>query len=525
MAQKARATERMGKLERWSAKPMAEDEKRWVRATLQRIAEAKGEVTAAVVRAMCRSSTMTDRFRGQGRPSASDVVWAWVAEQQTQRTGLIEEGLQRRSTAKHAEPEPRWQWHATVRSGWVRPDDISRESVETLRQADRVLAALWREHTGTPQGEGKDDEVGSGTLRVEEGMVRATWGKVKSGFTGKGGYKWYLSVVALLMLMGKVEGGVGVSPRKSWWAKGQQLAKDLLGDEAATVQETVQPPVGSACPVAQGEGTRRVRVVVDWMACTQSLRRVVPQGVHYIGYDRQEWVFSGSERVWVQNEVADLMTLDGPGLYARVKQDMSRRLGEEVEVVIALLGMSPCCRTFTKTDSSNQSRGHNYRDHTHPHRPPRDRVSVKGKAAMEADRMVRQGIGVASWLAKHKGVKFYMENPVGSLWRRPDMRQWEMSREVVRQQVDYCAYGHMYMKPTHIWTNMKGWVLTGLTGTGGRCCECCSAGERSAETGKWVHKCKIAQGSWQAAGGLGRKARKNMMPEALQRELLQAAMK
>ena len=245
----------------------------------------------------------------------------------------------------------------------------------------------------------------------------------------------------------------------------------------------------------------------------------------YIGYDRQEWVFSGSERVWVQNEVADLMTLDGPGLYARVQQDMSRRLGEEVEVVIVLLGMSPCCRTFTKTDSSNQSRGHNYRDHTHPHRPPRDRVSVKGRAAVEADRMVRQGIRVASWMAKHKGVKFYMENPVGSLWRRPYMRQWEMSREVVRQQVDYCAYGHLYMKPTHIWTNMRGWVLTGLTGTGGRCCECCSAGERSATTGKWVHKCKIAQGSWQAAGGLGRKARKNMMPEALQRELLQAAMK
>ena len=32
--------------------------------------------------------------------------------------------------------------------------------------------------------------------------------------------------------------------------------------------------------------------------------------------------------------------------------------------------------------------------------------------------------------------------------------------EVVRQQVDYCAYGHMYvyMKPTHIWSNMGGWV-------------------------------------------------------------------
>ena len=40
--------------------------------------------------------------------------------------------------------------------------------------------------------------------------------------------------------------------------------------------------------------------------------------------------------------------------------------------------------------------------------------------------------------------------------------------------------------------------------------------------GKWVHRCKIAQGSRQAAGGAGRKARKNMMPLGLQRELMEA---
>ena len=93
--------------------------------------------------------------------------------------------------------------------------------------------------------------MGSGTLRLEEGMARATWAKVKSGFTGRGGYKKYLSVVALLMVMGKVEGGVGASPQQSWWRKGVQMAKDLLGEEAAPAQETVQLPVGSACPEVQ----------------------------------------------------------------------------------------------------------------------------------------------------------------------------------------------------------------------------------------------------------------------------------
>ena len=38
-----------------------------------------------------------------------------------------------------------------------------------------------------------------------------------------------------------------------------------------------------------------------------------------------------------------------------------------------------------------------------------------------------------------------------------------------------------------------------------------------------MHQYKIAQASWQAKGGRGRKAHKNMMPEKLHRELLEAA--
>ena len=44
------------------------------------------------------------------------------------------------------------------------------------------------------------------------------------------------------------------------------------------------------------------------------------------------------------------------------------------------------------------------------------------------------------------------------------------------------------------------------------------------EDDQWVHQYKIAQGSWQAKGGKGRKAHKNMMPEMLHKELLEAAM-
>ena len=138
---------------------------------------------------------------------------------------------------------------------------------------------------------------------------------------------------------------------------------------------------------------------------------------------------------------------------------------------------------------------------------------------------VRKGIVTADWFSRTRGTRFYMENPVGSLWRRPYMRQWEQSGRVVRRQVDYCAFGHMYMKPTHIWTNMKRWRPQGTTGDGkGRCGNMCCAGEWG-RAGKWTHRFKIAQGSRQAAGGKGRKARKNMMPYDLQAELMMEALR
>ena len=187
--------------------------------------------------------------------------------------------------------------------------------------------------------------------------------------------------------------------------------------------------------------------------------------------------------------------------------------------------MSPCCKTFSKADSSNVGRGHNYRNHRDPTRPPKDQVSDKGREAVAADAMVQKGIRVARWCARVLGTVFYLENPVGSLARRPYMGEWVKMTEgwempVRRREVHYCAYAHMYHKPTHIWTNLF-WEPKGETGTG-KCDRKCWCGERGT-SGKWVHRFKIAQGSHQAAGGLGRKARKNMLPRALHLELLEAA--
>ena len=59
-----------------------------------------------------------------------------------------------------------------------------------------------------------------------------------------------------------------------------------------------------------------------------------------------------------------------------------------------------------------------------------------------------------------------MENPEGSLARRPYMRS-AVREQVVRQVwVDYCAYGRKDTKPTHIWTSVWSWVPKESTGDG-----------------------------------------------------------
>ena len=273
-----------------------------------------------------------------------------------------------------------------------------------------------------------------------------------------------------------------------------------------------------------------VPVVLDWMAGTQSLQQAAGAKHMYIGYDIKKDVFSGTLRDWVKNEVMDLVETTPQALLEDVKRVVRERLGRpagcEVRVRVVLLGMSPCCKIFSKVDNSNKTRGHNYRIHTGKagqNRPPKDRCSVKGKEAHKADRMVKRGIQVAEWFAQEQGARFYMENPVGSLRKRPYMRQWVKSQQVVQREVDYCAYDHYYMKTTNIWTNMHEWVQVGQTGTG-RCEGRCSAGCKGGQ-GRWEHMYKLSQGSWQAVQGRGRKAKKNMMPLLLQKELLAQAMK
>ena len=58
-----------------------------------------------------------------------------------------------------------------------------------------------------------------------------------------------------------------------------------------------------------------------------------------------------------------------------------------------------------------------------------------------------------------------MENPVGSLRKRPFMQSQEW-RELTTDQhtVGYCAYGAEVRKSTNIWTSLRQWEPQGRSG-------------------------------------------------------------
>ncbi len=166
-----------------------------------------------------------------------------------------------------------------------------------------------------------------------------------------------------------------------------------------------------------------VKVAIDWMSCTQSLRKAVQQHPElcYIPLDKQEWVFSQAMEGWVQNILVDLETTTcdeiimgegGSNCEGEDSEPSSRGEGDAAGDVARLQDLH----------EDRQLQHHQGQQlQAHPDRPPRDDHSEKGLAAHRADSMVKKAVQFYRYLKKlHHGevVPVYLENPVGSLCRR-----------------------------------------------------------------------------------------------------------
>jgi hypothetical protein len=220
-------------------------------------------------------------------------------------------------------------------------------------------------------------------------------------------------------------------------------------------------------------------------------------------------------------------------LKRRTKTEVPRIKLEEVWISVP-------CNTYCKMGYINGE--HQFRDKTDPGRRP-IQGTEKGKQAEEADKLVQKALLLIGYLARQKrtqldtgvmmvvkgveidlrGMEWFLENPEGMLAMRHFMQRFEEEHQYVwvKKVIDYCAWNHFYMKPTHIWTSMVFWEPKGAQEDGvGRCRSQCKYG-RWGEKGKWVHDYAIGQESSRVFGGEGRQTSKGAVPVDLHKEIVQ----
>ena len=192
---------------------------------------------------------------------------------------------------------------------------------------------------------------------------------------------------------------------------------------------------------------------------------------------------------------------------------------------VLLVWASTPCETFSRADPSNITRGHHYRNHSNPEKPPKsdDLSDLKVQKAVDHDHFLpRLQQMVAADRQRGLQYNFVFENPRASLRCRPYMQMcaWPKVVEVVRRTVDLCAFRHVYKKGTDLWTSLSQWFPCGTTGNG-RCGQRCESGEKT-EKG-YRHYFALGVEPERELQGPGVTARRNHMPKMLLKEVMRAA--
>ena len=126
---------------------------------------------------------------------------------------------------------------------------------------------------------------------------------------------------------------------------------------------------------------------------------------------------SGSKKPWAITISLDLALADPSTLTA----DTCKQAGISSRSVAAQFAFVPC-ETYSVAGYCNFLRGHAYRDHAGPERPPREGECTKRDKAMLHDTLVNNVL--SSWLSdRQEGYRYkvFLENPRGMLQYRPFM--------------------------------------------------------------------------------------------------------
>jgi hypothetical protein len=461
----------------------------------------------------------------------SDLVWAWVASVQdamahpdyeychSRRIRLEWRKLYRPGAGPERNEKVCWRELAETTTGWrtVYRECTDPEDFAAMVESRAIQVAINKL--------GYKRQWDRGPYNLVDWQVRRLWGSVKTRahFQGEGG--WYRFWVSLGLLV--VEHNVVLQEmhleEMSWWKHTERIA---LAIGLMELKKEARVPLGGSLDNPALNIGRHpelgVRVVVDLMAGSQSLRLPTEEcGFLYYPLDIRRYVYSPVEEEIVKNAPLDIL-LDTPEqIHDQLVQWVASMVGEDVHWTLIWVWASPDCTTFSRMNQINLGRGHAYRDHSDPEKPPMWAGNYgKARIADQHDNMVRAVQGLMNyWMALYPKVKVALENPVGDLQCRPYMQDW-----LQKYRIDYCVWGHRYQKETNIWTNLE-WEPEGTTGTGlCRQGNRCDMGGIHKTTGVFQHDNKLGQASQDMVGGRGRTSYKASVPLELHRELLTCVM-
>jgi hypothetical protein len=373
---------------------------------------------------------------------------------------------------------------------WERLHYLERTVHSTLNNwADCCLHDVWR--------------TDSGVLRLGHSTRSALWCKYGSSYRELGGAETFSYALLHLVDAGLLVGDVCTEAPKQ-------------GAASTPARKKAKKSVAVHAPRPIPRGKRRV--LLDLFSGFQSLLFLANfLGYDYVPVDISAVLHAGASSFSVGAGCIDLSLFDEGCIVSGVLGVLGLSAGS-----IAYIWCSPPCRTFTPVDATNSTITKkrkvpcNFRDHSHPNRPPRKSLHRGDKfraLAVAHDKMVKSLI--LSLLSCC--IPWSIENPFGSLARRP-----YMSRAGFPTLVNYCAFvGSYYHKPTHLWNStLLEMMLPGFAGSAvcGHTAASCNCGHINTDTGNWNHDNRIA-GSAAAVcrrPGVSTKLLKNCVPTGLQ---------
>tara|TARA_Y100000593_G_C4316438_1_gene341166 strand:- start:809 stop:1468 length:660 start_codon:yes stop_codon:yes gene_type:complete len=137
-----------------------------------------------------------------------------------------------------------------------------------------------------------------------------------------------------------------------------------------------------------------------------------------------------------------------------------------------IIWASPPCYTFSMAGISHHFKKHN------------GVLIPISEASKKSLKLIDKTIEIILYFKKlNNDLVFFIENPIALMRKLPQLKHLPYQIYTIRKSVNYCQYGHNYMKPTDIFTNLNTWIPKKRCKNGMNCHEASPRGSRTGING------------------------------------------